>query len=372
MRIHLHALRYNPVSGGGSHHALATYIRAIGKAGHTPVLTTFFSDDNNYKEKPCEMHEECFRGGFIALQYHVAKTMHEARDTDVHIIAGPTLMWGGGIYRRHGATPVVVNLNNYTPGMGLQRNTSTLHRYKWYIWEKLIGIRNARTIDLAILESPIVQKEYERFGYHFKKSVVLSSPVDMASTNRLPSPYSNDPALFHVLFAARLIADKGPDIFVKAAVGLPESVHMHVIGSGDEEPTLRKFIEKNNLQKQVHLHGWKTREELLAFFRHAHLFVHPCRWPEPFGLVVVEALRVGLPVVATEETGASWAAGEAGITFKKDDVAELQKHILFFYNNPDTRIEYGKRAIARARLFDAEAVSAQYVDILESLVIDIL
>ncbi len=367
MRIHIYALRFNPASGGGSHHALTTYIQAILKAGHTPILTTFFSDDNNYKEKPCEMREEHFRGGFVALQHRSAAVMRENKDADVHIVAGPTLMWGGGIYRKHGDTPAVVNLNNYTPGMGLQRNTSLLHRYKWYVWEKLIGIQYAKTIDLAILESPIVQKEYERFGYRFKKSIIISSPVDRASGDNLLSPYQNDSALFHVLFVARLVADKGPDIFVKATIGLPKDIHMHVIGSGGEETALRKLIEENKLEKQAHLHGWKSREELSAFFQHAHLFVHPCRWPEPFGLVVVEALRAGLPVIATEETGAAWAAGEAGITFKKNDVAALQKHILFFYNNPDARSDYSKKSLLRARDFDPEIVSRKFITALESL-----
>ena len=367
MKIYLYTLRYNPASGGGSHHALATYIRAVAKAGHTPVLTTFFSDDNSYKEKPCEMREERFHGGFIALQRRVAATMRENQDADVHVVAGPTLMWGGGMYRKHGAVPVVVNLNNYTPGMGLQRNTSLLHRYKWYVWEKLLGVRYARPIDLAILESPVVQNEYEHFGYRFKKSVILSSPADIASSSTLPSPYPNDPALFHVLFAARLVRDKGPDLFVKAAIGLPQDIHMHVIGSGGEESLLRKLIEENKLATQVHLHGWKPREELLAFFRHASLFIHPCRWPEPFGLVVVEALRAGLPIVATEDTGAAWAAGEAGVTFKKDDVDELRKHILFFYNNPAACSEYSKKALARAHFFDADVVASQYVEMLKTL-----
>ena len=367
MKIYLYTLRYNPASGGGSHHALATYIRAVAKAGHTPVLTTFFSDDNSYKEKPCEMREERFHGGFIALQRRVAATMRENQDADVHVVAGPTLMWGGGMYRKHGAVPVVVNLNNYTPGMGLQRNTSLLHRYKWYVWEKLLGVRYARPIDLAILESPVVQKEYEHFGYRFKRSVILSSPADIASSSTLPSPYPNDPALFHVLFAARLVRDKGPDLFVKAAIGLPQDIHMHVIGSGGEESLLRKLIEENKLATQVHLHGWKPREELLAFFRHASLFIHPCRWPKPFGLVVVEALRAGLPIVATEDTGAAWAAGEAGVTFKKDDVDELRKHILFFYNNPAACSEYSKKALARAHFFDADVVASQYVEMLKTL-----
>ncbi|MEK9153854.1 MAG: hypothetical protein AAB798_00105, partial [Patescibacteria group bacterium] len=64
---------------------------------------------------------------------------------------------------------------------------------------------------------------------------------------------------------------------------------------------------------------------------------------------------------------AAWAAGEAGITFKKNDVAALQKHILFFYNNPDARSDYSKKSLLRARDFDPEIVSRKFITALESL-----
>lgn len=368
MRVYIYTLRYNPISGGGSHHALGTAVRAMRAAGHSVVLTTFFSNDNDYREEPCEMHEEHFEGGFIALQHRVARVMDENNDADMHVIYGPTLMWGAGMYAGNGAVPVAVTLNNYTPGMGLQSGTSRLHSYKWYLWEKLMGTRYTRKITLATFSSSVIQEQYECFGYRFKKSVVIpdsTEPLPRETTR--PSPFPNDPTLFHALFIGRLVAEKGADVFIKAAVGLPSNIHLHVIGSGADEQTLRAFVEKNDLGGQVHLHGRKSREELVAFYRHAHLFVHPCRWPEPFGLVVAEALRWGLPVVATENTGAAWIAGNAGMTIKKGNSDELREKILFFSNDPDARAEYGKRALERARLFDADVISRQFVAELESL-----
>jgi len=384
VKIYIYTLRFNLKTGGGSHHALAANIRSMREAGHIPILTTFHSSDNAYSERPCEMREENFGGGFISLQHHVAKRMLESADANVHLIFGPTLMWAGGIYKRNGgAVPVVVSLNNYTPGMGLQstamqsakkseiflRIRKGIHRAKWYVWEKLIGIKYARAIDRAVFDSPIVEKNYADFGYRFKEGgITIADPAPkLPVPQKYKSPYPSDPSLFHVLFAARLIYDKGPDNCVKAAIGLPENIHMHLIGSGSDESSLRKLIHENGLEKRVHLHGWKSRAELSAYFQHAHLFVHPCRWPEPFGLVIPEALSFGLPVVVTENTGAAWAAGNAGITFKKDDVEEFRKHILYFYKNPLARAEYLERALVRSRELDPEAISRQFVKNLESV-----
>lgn len=383
MRVNIYTLRFNPISGGGSHHSLEIFIRALRARGHIPVLTTFFSDDNNFKERPCEMREERFTGGFVALQRRIARLMHEEKNADVHVVFGPTVMWGGGMYRSEGgAIPVVACLNNYTPGMGLHRAPRSslktparlfdrisplIHTWKWYAWEHIFGIRYVRAINRAFFSSPVVVKEYEKFGYRFRDTVIIPEPIEAPHQQDLPSPFSNDTKVFNVLFAGRLIADKGPDLLVKAAIGLPGSIHIHLIGTGNEEQALRSLIKDNGLEQRVHLYGWKNIQELPRFYSHAHVFVNPCRWPEPFGRVVADAMSHGAPIVSTEGSGSAWAAGDGGITFKNGDVADLRRCILYFFNNPEARAEYARKAAERVRIFDAGTVGGQFVDGLESL-----
>lgn len=97
------------------------------------------------------------------------------------------------------------------------------------------------------------------------------------------------------------------------------------------------------------------------------MFVQPARWPEPFGRTTADALGCGTPVIATENTGPAWAAGDAGITFRKNSVEDLVRCILFFSNNPKARAEYSRKALERVRVFDAETVSRQFVTDIESL-----
>ena len=279
-----------------------------------------------------------------------------------------------------GKVPVVASIYNYTTGMGLHRMPPvtggtlshlvgrmrhTIHRVKWYGWEKTFGIRYVAAIDRVFFDSPVVLEQYRRFGYYFREAVVIPAPVEKIEVPvDFPSPYPADPEAFHILFAGRLIKDKGPDLLVKAATLLPHNIHVHLIGSGNEETSLRKIIRDNGLEEHVHLHGWKTPEKLPAFYQHAHLFVHPVRWPEPFGLTASMALGFGLPVITMEGVD---AAGDAGITFKKDNVTDLAKCILFFYNNPEKRAAYAKKAFVRACIFDADVVSRQFVTNLESI-----
>ena len=382
MRVFIYTLGFNSVSGGGSHNVLHLFVRALCDGGHTPILTTFFSDNNAYREKPCEMREEQFEGRFIALQRHCASRMRaEEKNADIFLIYGSSLMWGGGMYASEGGkVPVVASIYNYTTGMGLHRTPPeiggtlsrffasirhTVHRAKWYAWEKMIGIGYVAAIDKVFFDSPVVLEQYRKFGYRFREATIIPAPVEKSEASfDLPSPYPTDPKIFDVLFAGRLIADKGPDLLVKAAALLPGNIHIHLVGAGNEETALRTFIKDGHLEERVHLHGWKTREELPTFYQHAHLFVHPVRWPEPFGLTAIMALGFGLPVITMEGTD---AAGDAGVTFKKDDVTDLSKCILFFYNNSEERAAYAKRALVRAKLFDADIVSRQFVTNLESI-----
>ena len=294
--------------------------------------------------------------------------MEEEREADLFVAFGPTLMWGAGMYAsKKGAKPVVACINNYTPGMGHSVPQRFLHRARWYVWERLLGVRYARHIRLAFFDSPIILEEYRRFGYRFRETVVLPAPVERRSEPTGTRPFPAGADRFNILFIARLIREKGPDILVDAMAGLPENIHAHLIGAGSEEVTLRALIRARGLESRVHLYGRKTREELPAFYRHADIFVHPCRWIEPFGIVVAEALRFGLPIVVCEGTGAAWAAADAGITFPKEDVAALRARILSLYNDPAAREAYAKRARERAHLFDADNIGARFVSTLEKI-----
>ena len=383
MRVYIYTLRFNAVTGGGSHHSLQIFIRALIAEGHTPILTTLSSHDNNYAEKPCEMREENFKGGFLALQHHIAKLMSEHADADIHYLYGPTVMWAGGIYKRTlGTTPVVVTINNYTLGMrihhappfrggitlrALDRARRAIHIAKWYLWEKFVGIRLMRTVDRFFFESPIIQERYRQFGYQARSSLVIPAPMERTPKDETSAPFHRDAKTFHVLFAGRLIADKGPDLLLKAALQLPDTIHMHLIGSGNEEANLKDFIRTNNLTGRVFLYGWRPLKELFSFYKNVDVFVQPSRWPEPFGRTVADALLCGVPIIANEHTGSAWAAGDGGITFKKNSVEDLVRCIMFYFNNPAERAAYAERAVARAHVFDADTVSRQFVTNIESL-----
>jgi glycosyltransferase involved in cell wall biosynthesis len=105
-----------------------------------------------------------------------------------------------------------------------------------------------------------------------------------------------------VLFVGRLVETKGVrdavEAWRRANVGLP----LVLAGTGPLRADLR--------EPGVSVLGWVERDRLARLYRRAHALLLPSRWQEPFGIVGLEALAFGVPVVAWDSGGVrEWHPG---------------------------------------------------------------
>lgn len=112
----------------------------------------------------------------------------------------------------------------------------------------------------------------------------LRNPVHPFRQNRIRAEENRK-----VVFVGRLFEEKGADL--AAAACREAGVSMMVIGEGDDGARIREA------NPDVAFMGWRSREEIGELASEARLLVMPSRYPEPFGLVALEALMSGLPVV---------------------------------------------------------------------------
>lgn len=112
----------------------------------------------------------------------------------------------------------------------------------------------------------------------------LPNPVVPYSSTRIEAERNGE-----VLFIGRLEATKGPDLAAQAARLAGATIRF--IGDGAMSDQLRRDYPEARFE------GRRTPDEIRAFACNARLLVMPSRYPEPFGLVAVEALWSGLPVV---------------------------------------------------------------------------
>ena len=105
---------------------------------------------------------------------------------------------------------------------------------------------------------------------------------------------------FRLLNVARLSRQKGQDLLLEAlAIARPDlpPVSLTLVGSGPEEDSLRRLSRELGLDDIVNFGGYTS--DPARHFRSADCFVLPSRW-EGFGVVLIEALQFGLPLLATD------------------------------------------------------------------------
>jgi glycosyltransferase involved in cell wall biosynthesis len=104
-----------------------------------------------------------------------------------------------------------------------------------------------------------------------------------------------------VVFAGRLVRPKGVDVLVRAARHVDGE--FVICGSGKRLDALRRLASRLGVGKRIDFRGWLGPQELAHELAEASVVAIPSLWPEPFGLVGIEALAAGRPVVASATGG---------------------------------------------------------------------
>jgi glycosyltransferase involved in cell wall biosynthesis len=150
---------------------------------------------------------------------------------------------------------------------------------------------------------------------------------------------------FKFISVGHLIYPKGHDILIKAfsKANLGEYVTLSIVGAGVEEKNLRKLIRQLGLTERVFLLGLKNKEEVRDLLLQSDAFVLTSR-KETFGVVYIEAMAKGLPVIATACGGPEEFVNENnGLLVPVNDVESTAEALVEMYSGHDM---YDKSAIS--------------------------
>ena len=193
------------------------------------------------------------------------------------------------------------------------------------------------------------------------RPVVLPNCLDLAL---LPP---NRPRENLILFAGRVVADKAPDAFVAAcAAALPDlpGWSAEIIGadrfSADSPDTgFVRAIRAAAATAGVRMAGYRDHPEVLTAMARAAIVVVPSRWPEPFGLVALEALASGAALICSSRGGLPEVAGEAAVYADPDHPDAIAAAIRGLAADPARRAALAEAGRQRARQFDVAVIAAQ-------------
>jgi glycosyltransferase involved in cell wall biosynthesis len=169
-----------------------------------------------------------------------------------------------------------------------------------------------------------------------------------------------------VLFAGRVVADKGPDAFVAAcAAALPHlpGWRAEIIGAdrfnADSPDTgFVQMIRRAAEGAGVRMLGYRDHPEVMAAMARAAIVVVPSRWAEPFGLVALEALASGAALICSPRGGLPEVAGDAAVYVDPDEPAGIAAAIRKLAGDEGLRGALAEAGRQRARLFDVSAIAS--------------
>ncbi len=135
------------------------------------------------------------------------------------------------------------------------------------------------------------------------------------------------------LFVGRLDIEKGVDTLLNAFAITHASVpdaRLRIVGQGALRPALEDLTRSLGLQDCVTFCGWQEPHAIDTELSHAWALVAPSRWPEPFGLVALEAMFRGVPAVVPAFGGfvETVEHGVSGLVFPPNDVTALAQLLL--------------------------------------------
>lgn len=161
------------------------------------------------------------------------------------------------------------------------------------IQRKVCGMRRYHRFDAILANSTFIREKLLANGFPSDRTH-LCHPV-LNKDTIIPAPVPEAP---EILYVGSLIRGKGVDLLLQALATLRCSFTVNIVGTGKSEAALRQLAKRLDLGGQVNFAGWVPNEAVARYYDSAKVVVVPSAWPEPFGLVGLEAMRHGRPVVA--------------------------------------------------------------------------
>lgn len=188
--------------------------------------------------------------------------------------------------------------------------------------------------DLVLSYSSAVDRHLAANGLTNRRIVPFPATI-------VPKSGSGHAERRRVVFAGRIVAQKGVAVLIRAAREV--DAEFVICGDGRQLQAMRKLARRIGVAQRVSFKGWLDSEQLAQELADASVVVMPSLWPEPFGLVGIEALAAGRPVIASATGGIEdWLDdGVSGICVKPGDVRELARALNELLADPDRQRTMG-------------------------------
>lgn len=262
---------------------------------------------------------------------------------------------------------------NYTHQAILAKRKGHIKKVISTVWEVIPhnneGIRGRKefkrmareNIDHYIAVTELAKKALVKEGVPEKKISVIRVGVDLDKFK--PTSGKKAKSILNILCVARLVPEKGIEDLLHAFLNIKQTnnkVHLTFIGSGPLRHSTTGY--KGISVKQV------PYKNMAREYAKADIFCLPSRqtktWQEQYGMVLVEAMACGLPIVSTDTGAIPEVCGEVALYSKPGELSGLQTNLEKLIYNEQLRQSMALSARVRAEdLFDCLRVAPQIGDL---------
>jgi glycosyltransferase involved in cell wall biosynthesis len=235
---------------------------------------------------------------------------------------------------------------------------------------KSIDTHLASKVDLVIANSNYTKKYIlQSYSYSDDKVKVAYLGVDL-STFRQDPKIKREPC---ILTVCRLSKFKNVDTLIKAfnkVLDMKPNLKLYIVGDGEEKENLENLVKRLKIADKVIFTGdVKNPAEVKTYYQKAQIFIL-CSIDEPFGIVPVEAMACGTPVIAFDSGGPSEVVlnGKTGLLLRDCSYDNLAKNIARLLQNPKILSEFSADSIARSQVFSWTSTSNNLVKYFEEVV----
>lgn len=239
---------------------------------------------------------------------------------------------------------VISNFSNVNPAilsgklLGVKKNivwfhtlTQQLTPSKSQVLIKSFFLKYASGI---IVNSEYLKKDLEK-NYSISKNKIFPIPFwsSLENNNLKREEYTRGPVL-KIGCPGRIEEVKNQQLIIDSLVDLKIDTfwRLYIAGTGDNERWLKSKIKENKLEDKIHFLGVLSIEKMKQYYEEMDLIILPSKF-EAFGLVLIEALSMGCPVLVSENFGALTYIKDQGFLNRYSFNPHSSKDLGFKLNN---------------------------------------
>lgn len=210
-------------------------------------------------------------------------------------------------------------------------------------------------------------------GVNESKIKVIKLGVNV---NRFKPPLKKQNQSSTILFVGRLVDEKGILDLLEAFINLKKhgfkDIKLEIVGRGVLEKEIKRKIKLFGLSDKVRMTN-KSYKDMPLVYQNADIFVLPSKktktWEEQYGMVLIEAMASGLPIIASKSGAIPEILRNCGLYFNEGVVDQLTKQLINLITNKNLRKKLGKMGRDRAKkMFDCRKTARKIEEIYRELI----